>query len=177
MRMACLSFRVVAAVLICGAGASAVHADSEAGQQPQSKVLQSNALKRQVWEPPWTVVTIAPGGSWGVASEAYIYQAIAKAVSDCRKMSRHAIGCGAQFTVVRAGWTIALRCGRSNIIVAEPSIGAAERAAAERETELRLSDRAKIPPCFHVLTVNPDGYVFRTPPAADAPGLAASAPN
>ncbi|MGV3633611.1 MAG: hypothetical protein ACO1NY_04630 [Pseudorhodoplanes sp.] len=120
---------------------------------------------------------MAPDGSWGAASEAYIYQAIAKAVANCRRMSRHAIGCGAQFTVIRAGWTIALRCGRMNIISAEPSIEAAEHAAASRETSLRLAEGGKMPPCSRVLIVGPDGNVIRTPPASERPDVAASAPD
>jgi hypothetical protein len=177
MRMACLSFRIVAAVLICGTGATAVQADSEAGQQPQSQALRPKTLQSQAWDHPWTVVTIAPDGSWGAASEAYIYQAIAKAVANCRRMSRHAIGCGAQFTVIRAGWTIALRCDIGNIIVAEPSIAAAEHAAANRETALRLAQGGTMPPCSRVLTVSPDGKVIRTPPAIDWPDVAVSAPD
>jgi hypothetical protein len=182
MWMACLSFRLVAAVLICGAGASAVHADFEAGQQPQSQASrsqtsQSQAPQSETWEYPWTVVTMAPDGSWGAASEAYIYQAIAKAVSNCRKMSRHAIGCGAQFTVIRAGWTIALRCGSTNIIAAEPSIAAAERVAADRETALRLARSEKLPPCARIVMVSPWGEAIPTPPPPERPDIAASAPN
>jgi len=177
MRMACLSFRIVAAVLICGAGACAVQADSEAGQQPRSKSSQSQVVQRQAWEDPWTVVTMSADGSWGAASEAYIYRAIAKAVSNCRKMSGREIGCGAQFTVIRAGWTIALRCGRANIIAAEPSIAAAERAAADRETALRQVQGGNMPSCVRIVTVSPSGRVIRTPPAVDRPDFATSAPD
>lgn len=175
--MACLFFRMVAAVMICGASASAVQADSEAGQQPRSKASQSQAVQRQAWEHPWTVVTMAPDGSWGAASEAYIYQAIAKAVSDCRKLSRRAIGCGAQFTVIRAGWTIGLRCGSVNIIIAEPSIAAAERAAVGRETALRQDQAGNMPSCVRIVTVSPSGRVIRTPPTVNRPDVATSAPN
>lgn len=120
---------------------------------------------------------MAPDGSWGAANEAYIYQAIAKAVSNCRKMSRHAIGCGAQFTVIRAGWTVAVRCGSANIIAAEPSVAAAERAAAGRETALRLAQGGQMLPCIRIVTVSPSGRVIRTPPAVDRPDVATSAPN
>jgi hypothetical protein len=116
-------------------------------------------------------------GSWGAASEAYIYQAIAKAVSNCRKMSGREIGCGAQFTVIRAGWTIALQCGRANIIAAAPSIAVAERVAAERETALRLAQGGQMPPCVRIVTVSPSGRVIRTPPAVDRPDFATSAPD
>jgi hypothetical protein len=120
------------------------------------------------------VVTVAPDGSWGVATEAYIYQAIAKAVSNCRKMSGPKIGCGAQFTVIRAGWTIALRCANTNIIVAEPSVAAAERAIADRTIALRqMSSRAE-PACAR-LTVDPSGVVI--PFASNRPGIAASTPD
>lgn len=174
MRMACLSLRFVAAVLICVVSPIAVHAESEVGQRPQSHDMHSQLLHSQTWDSPWTVVTMAPDGSWGVASEAYIYQAIAGAVAHCRHSSGPATGCGAQFTVIRAGWTIALRCGRANIIVAEPTIAAAERAAAARETELRLAHSQIIPACLHVVTIGPSGHAVRTSPAIAQPDRATS---
>jgi hypothetical protein len=120
---------------------------------------------------------MAPDGSWGAATEAYIYQAIARAVSNCRKMSRHKIGCGAQLSVIRFGWTIALRCGNMNIIAAEQSIAAAMSTAADRERALRLAQAEKMPPCSRVVTVNPYGNVIQTAPAIDRPDVATSASN
>lgn len=166
MQMAWLSFRPVMAFLMCSVSASVTQADPEAENR-----------RVQPWEHPWTVVTMAPDGSWGAATEPYIYQAIAKAVSNCRRMSSQKIGCGAQLSVIRFGWTIALRCGNTNIIAAEQSIAAAESAAADRERTLRLAQAENLPPCSRVVTVNPNGNVIPAPVAIDRPDVAASAPN
>jgi len=165
MQMAWLSCRIVVAALVCIASASATQADPEE---------DGNRRKPQAWEYPWTVVTMAPDGSWGAATEAYIYQAIAKAVSNCKRMSRQEIGCGAQFRAIRSGWIIALRCGNTNIIAAEQSISAAESAAAEHERALRLAFGEAMPPCLRVVAVNPYGSVIDRFPDIDGPDLTVS---
>jgi hypothetical protein len=159
MQMAWLPSRIVVASLLCIA-ASAAHADSETGNRPHAS------------EHPWTVATMAPDGSWGVATEVFIYQAIAEAVSNCKRMSRQSIGCGAQLRAIRAGWIVAMRCGRTNIIAAEESIAAAENAAADREKALRSAYAEEIPPCLRVMTVNPYGNVIRRAPDIDRSGRA-----
>lgn len=164
--MAWWSFRIVATALICFVGASAAQADP-----------QGNQGQLQAWEHPWTVVTMAPDGSWGAATEGYIYQAIAGAVLNCRRMSRQGIGCGAQLRAIRFGWIVALRCGTTNIIAADRSIAAAESAAADRETALKLVHDEEMPPCARVVTVNPYGNVIQRAPDTDRPGLAVSEQN
>ena len=87
----------------------------------------------------WTVVTMAPDGSWGSATEPLVGQALAKAIDNCKAMSGTKIGCGAQFRAIQAGWIVATRCGDRNIVVAERRLADAERAARKRETESRGS--------------------------------------
>jgi hypothetical protein len=105
----------------------------------------------------WTVVTIAPDGSWGSATEPSLGQALAKAIGNCKAMSGREIGCGAQSRAIKSGWILATRCGDTNIVVAERRLSDAERAARERETELREHYARDLPPCRRVLTINPRG--------------------
>jgi hypothetical protein len=107
----------------------------------------------------WTVVTMAPDGAWGSATEPSVGQALARAIGNCKVMSGTKIGCGAQFRAIQAGWIVANRCGDRNILVAERRLADAERAARERETDLRQHYAQDMPPCRRVLTVNPRGRV------------------
>jgi hypothetical protein len=74
-------------------------------------------------------------------------------------MSQIEIGCGASFTTIRAGWSLGIRCGLTNIIVAERTLAGAERAAAVRELELRQLYVPAMPPCRRIVTVDPQGTV------------------
>ena len=105
----------------------------------------------------WTVVTMAPEGAWGSATELSLGQALAKAIANCKRMSGREIGCGAQSRAIKGGWILATRCGDTNIVVAERRLSDAERAARERETELRKDYARDLLPCRRVLTVNPRG--------------------
>jgi hypothetical protein len=108
----------------------------------------------------WTVVTMAPDGSWGSATEPSVGQALAKAIRSCKSMSGREIGCGAQSRTIQGGWILAARCGDRNIVVAERRLADAERAALKRETDLREHYARGMPPCRRVLTVNPRGGVM-----------------
>jgi hypothetical protein len=108
----------------------------------------------------WTVVTMAPDGSWGSATELSVNQALVKAIGNCKAMSGAKIGCGAQFRAIQAGWMVATRCGGTNILVAERRLADAEQAAGRRETDLRKLYAPDLPPCRRVLTVNPRGGVI-----------------
>jgi hypothetical protein len=116
----------------------------------------------------WTVVTMAPDGAWGSATESSVGQALAKAIANCTAMSGTKIGCGAQFRAIQAGWIVATRCGDRNIVVAERRLADAERAAREREADLREHYAPDLPPCRRVLTVNPRGIVLATKSQHDA---------
>jgi hypothetical protein len=111
----------------------------------------------------WTVVTAAPDGTLGVATAAAPGEAIAaQAIRNCTAISGRSIGCGAQSRAVRGGWIPAIRCGDSNIVVAEPLLRDAERLAADREAELRGFYASDLPPCRRVLTVDPQGGIGMT---------------
>jgi hypothetical protein len=127
----------------------------------QSKDYERSHYSTEDWALPWTVLTIAPDGSWGVATEIYSYQALAGAIANCKRMYQKEIGCGHQSTATRAGWSLAVRCGDQNIIVAAKILADAIQAAADRETILRQDYRSDMPTCMHVLTVNPQGIVTR----------------
>lgn len=160
--MACLLYRNFVLVLLCVVSAAPALADSD------------DRDRKQAWEHPWTVATMSPDGSWGVATEIYMYRAIAGAVSNCRRMSPRKIGCGAQLKAIRAGWIVAVRCGDTNIIVADNNIVAARAAAGDREIALRLTHAGDGPRCHRVITVSPQGIVIHHAPDTDQPGAAVS---
>ena len=110
-----------------------------------------------------TVLTMAHGGAWGTATETSTSRAIALAIRNCQAMSRRPLGCGAMFTTVRSGWSVALLCGDEPIIAASAERAEAERRTLARETELREVYRRDMPPCTRVVTVDPNGLVV-TPP-------------
>jgi hypothetical protein len=66
----------------------------------------------------WTVTTLGRDGSWGVATEASLAHAIGMAVSKCKAMAVPQSDCGAQFTTIRTGWTLALLCGDHKLLAA-----------------------------------------------------------
>ena len=136
------------------------------GGFPTSMLGQSRNFDRphsatEDWSLPWTALTIAPDGSWGVATEDYSHQAIAGAIANCKRMYKKEIGCGYQTRLTQAGWSLALRCGDENIIVAEKILAEAVQAADVREKILRQDYRPDMPTCMHVLTVDPQGITTR----------------
>lgn len=111
------------------------------------------------WAKDVTVLAIAPDGTWGTATEHSINEAIAKAIAGCKSKYRHAIGCGYRFTAIRAGWSLAIRCGGENIIVAAMTLDAATQAAVDSEIRLRRDYRPDMPPCVQVVSVDPVGRI------------------
>src|SRR5262245_14213073 len=132
----------------------------------------------------WTVLTMAPDGAWGAATDAAVNQAIARALSSCKTRSDAEIGCGAYSTAIRSGWSLGIRCGRNNIVVSANELADAERAAGERERVLRQSYVPDMPPCRRVVTIDPRGAVVVADPdeshaavPAGDPAEAAAAPS
>src|SRR6201999_3034282 len=93
----------------------------------------------------------------GSATEPTISRAIARAIANCKAMSGAELGCGASFTSIRAGWSLGIRCGRENIIVADKDLAEAERRALRREAELRTHYVPQMPACIRVVTIDPNG--------------------
>ena len=65
-----------------------------------SNIGRGSALEVTASDRPWTIVTVAPDGSWGVGNKPHLYLAIAEAVTNCRRMYRASIGCGAQLEAI-----------------------------------------------------------------------------
>ena len=103
---------------------------------------------------------MATDGSWGVATDELISSAIARAIAGCKRMSRAELGCGAAFKAIQAGWSLGIRCGEENIIVAEITLGSAQQAAINREIDLREFYVPHMPPCKRVVTVDPRGVII-----------------
>ena len=55
--------------------------------------------------------------------------------------------CGAEFTAIRADWTLAFRCGDYRFIVAEKGLVEAERSARDREMGLAARYVPNLPAC------------------------------
>jgi len=115
---------------------------------------------------PTTVLTMASNGAWGAATDDSVGTAIAGAIAHCNRRQRGPIGCGASYTTIRAGWSLGIRCGGQNILVAEKTLVEAEQAAIDREIALRRHYVADMPPCVRVVSVDPSGTII-APYAAD----------
>ncbi len=107
----------------------------------------------------WTVLTMAPNGSWGAATETMSNRAIANATAECGFKNRNEIGCGAYQVAVQQGWLLGIRCGNENILAAARDLAEAEHSAARRENELRWSNVPDMPPCRRVVTIDPRGMI------------------
>jgi hypothetical protein len=94
----------------------------------------------------WTVLTMAPDGSWGAATSFSINRAIAFAIANCKIAYQREIGCGAIFTSIQAGWSLGIRCGHENIVVAEKTLAGAEQAATRRGAAAALRARHAVMP-------------------------------
>jgi hypothetical protein len=107
-----------------------------------------------------TVVTVARDGSWGVATAGSTGEAIATAVRACRAMADAPTDCGARLTATRGKWVLANLCGDHQIIVGAGTLEDAEATARKREIETRRAYLPDLPPCRHILTVDPAGVVI-----------------
>ncbi len=122
----------------------------------------------------WTVLTMAPNGSWGTATENTIGDAIAYAIHRCRVMANAKLGCGAYLVSIQNGWSLGLRCGNRTIIVAASTLAGAEQAAVAREAEIRRLALTDVPECKRIVTVNPNGVALIAPPVASGPTIGAT---
>jgi hypothetical protein len=137
-------------VSLCAINTAFARSDS-----PQPDPAPANAT-----EGYFTVLTMAPHGAWGAATDLSINAAIARAIANCKLMSAENMGCGAYYTTIRAGWSLGNRCGRENIVVAATDLVEAEQAAANRERELRQVYVRDMPPCVRVVTIDPRGAII-----------------
>jgi hypothetical protein len=106
----------------------------------------------------WTVMTIAPNGAWGAATESELNRAIAQSIARCTAMAKGR-GCGAYQISAQRRFAIAWRCGAENILAAGETLDQARQAARQREEELRRDYHPEMASCRQVATVAPDGSV------------------
>src|ERR1044072_985711 len=71
---------------------------------------------------PMTILTLSRVGGWGVATDHNVSLAIADAIRDCKAMSSVPSDCGAKFTSIFVGWSVAVLCGNETIIAAAHSL-------------------------------------------------------
>src|SRR5262245_31869410 len=130
--------------------------------------LARPAAAQSYWTHYFTVTTMAPDGAYGTATNFAINSAIQEAIGNCRRMSK-THGCGAYQTSVRGGWTLGIRCGKENILVADRDLKEAVRLAERREAVLRADYYPDMPPCVRVVTVDPNGDIV--PPGLPTPAV------
>ena len=159
---------MVARIILGTAGALALTLGALVAAFAQSASPQPAAIED--WAHDFTVLTMAPDGAWGTATDPRVNRAIHLAISNCKIMSGAELGCGAYLTTVRGGWSLAIRCGSENIIAADRHLGEAERRAHRREVELRTRYVPGMPPCARVATIDPNGQVLM-PAVGQAVGL------
>src|SRR5262249_35728117 len=106
-------------------------------------------------------------GAWGSATEPSPGQAWPRPSATARRCPAENRVC-AQSRAIKGGWLLATRCGDTNIVAAEMRLADAERAARERETDLREHYARDLPPCRRVLTINPRGGAMVAKPRDDA---------
>jgi hypothetical protein len=146
---------MVCAIIISVASTGAGSAQTALSPNPPRQVQTNDDWAKDV-----TALVIAPDGTWGAATEPFPGPALGKAIANCKSKYHHEIGCGYRSTFIRAGWSLALRCGKENIIVAEKTLDAAEQAAIDAELRLRRDYKPDMPPCVRVVSVDPDGRII-----------------
>jgi len=67
-------------------------------------LAMSSVATPAVADDDWTVLTMAPDGSWGAATSFSINRAIAFAIANCKIAYQRDIGSGAFFTSIQAGY-------------------------------------------------------------------------
>lgn len=154
----------------CAIGISIASVSASSAQPASSPNPPMLAESNEEWMLDVTALVIAPDGTWGTATEPTPGQALGKAIANCKRKHRHELGCGYRSTFIREGWSLVLRCGGENIIVAAKTLPAAEQAAVNSELTLRRDYKPEMPPCTPVVSVKPDGRVI-VPDVAGLPRL------
>jgi hypothetical protein len=118
-------------------------------------------LSQAAWaaDDQWVALTLSRKGAWGTATDTSRARSIALAIHRCKQMSKRPSDCGALLKAVQRAWSLAVLCGDYNIVVTGPTLAEAEAAAQRRAAELRRHFAGDVPPCIHIVTVDPDGRV------------------
>ena len=117
------------------------------------------ALAQSDPDPGWTVLTVAHTGTWGLSTARSQSEAIAGAVRQCQSRAADDSDCGAELLAYKVGWSLAILCDDSRVLVSAASLEEAETVAYERLAVLRRSHGSGLPPCHRLLTVDPEGAV------------------
>jgi hypothetical protein len=107
----------------------------------------------------WTVLTMAPDGAWGAATDGYVNQAIATAIMRCRAKSARTLGCGAYMASIQNGWAVGLRCDGESILATGATLVEAATMARRREEQFRLHYQPTLANCRRVVSVSASGVV------------------
>ncbi len=118
-----------------------------------------SALAQSEPDPGWTVLTVAHSGSWGLSTARSQGEAIAGAVRQCQSRAADDSDCGAELLAYKIGWSLAILCDDSRVLVSAVSLEEAEAVAYERIAVLRQSHASSLLPCHRLLTVDPAGAV------------------
>lgn len=147
-------------IILSTAFALAINVHAANPSVAQSNLSRPSIKTENDWQKDVTVLTIAPDGTWGAATAPSINDAIAHAIGDCQRKHGRQLGCGHQMTFNRGGWSVAIRCGRENIVLAARTLAEVEQVAINRELELRQVYVPDMPACVRVVTVDPQGSVI-----------------
>ena len=150
-----LFFSIFVTLTLQYEGTYAIELESKASEFGPNVALRSSD---EISFSPWTILTMAPDGSWGAATNMSFGRALAKAISNCKEKYRGNIGCGYQHAAMRRGWSLAFRCGEENILVAERALADAVKRAKVRDQELRML-YTNLPTCRLLVSVDPYGEV------------------
>jgi hypothetical protein len=110
-------------------------------------------------DPGWTILTVAHTGAWGLSTARSQGEAIAGAVRQCQSRASDDSDCGAELLAYKVGWSLAILCDDSRVLVSAVSLEEAETVAYDRIAVLRQSHAASPLPCHRLLTVDPEGAV------------------
>jgi hypothetical protein len=118
-----------------------------------------SALAQSAPDPGWTVLTVAHTGTWGLSTARSQGEAIAGAVRQCQSRAADDSDCGAELVAYKVGWSLAILCDDSRVLVSADSLEEAETAAYERIAALRQSHASSLLACHRLVTVDPAGAV------------------
>ncbi len=121
--------------------------------------IAPSALAQSEPDPGWTVLTVAHTGTWGLSTAPSQGEAIAGAVRQCQSRAADDSDCGAELLAYKVGWSLAILCDDSRVLVAADSLEEAETVAYEHIAALRQSHGSRLLLCHRLLTVDPAGVV------------------
>jgi hypothetical protein len=118
-----------------------------------------SALAQSEPDSGWTVLTVAHTGTWGLSTAPSQGEAIAGALRQCQSRTADDSDCGAELLAYKVGWSLAILCDDSRVLVSAVSLEEAETIAYERVAALRQSHAFSLLSCHRLLMVDPEGAV------------------